>query len=201
MQCPSTDLGVYFHAQYVSIKDEKGVCRLNVELLEEVCGSELPSCVEAMQLAAQASKPKCPRGSAGAKCRRRCPAAYLGPDVGWQRGVFDRSNDCRESVSMVSKLCGAYILECLAFLDTMHEHQGSSNTKLRNKPRWLATGTLTLHSRAAVVDQSSDDGSSNSKHIIFVGMVRNDIARSLNISMDFVSGTQAGVSHAFTTIH
>ena len=96
-------------------------------------------------------------------------------------------------LAQVVRACGQFFLQCLAFLDMLNEHPASGNAR-SNQPRWLAAGTLTLHSRADVLDPSG------SNQRVFIAMVRSDIARALNISMDYVSVTQVRAHKMYVNI-
>ena len=55
-ECAATDLGAVGSAR-VSIPDDSGQCSLSMSLFEEACGTQLSSCIDALQLQAELSHP------------------------------------------------------------------------------------------------------------------------------------------------
>jgi hypothetical protein len=144
-----------------------------MNLLEDECGTSLTQCVEAIELAAQSSRPS--NTAAG------CPPKFLGPDIGWSSQIFDPDRACREDMDKLETVCGDHYMQCLTFLDVLREGRNSDGEEHEQEERWSAEGTLTMSARSRVLTPGSEDAQ------IFISMLRNDISFAVGTSEDYVS--------------
>jgi hypothetical protein len=83
------------------------------------------------------------------------------------------------SITRVEETCGQFFIECVLFIDVLHEHPDQS--AMEDMQRWSAEGTLVLASHPNVGTRGSEE------EMIFIEMVRIDLSVALDISADYIA--------------
>lgn len=82
-------------------------------------------------------------------------------------------------MTRVEETCGVFFVECVLFIDVLHEHPAQSTGT--DVHRWSAKGTLTLASHLGVGVPGSRE------ETVFVALVRNDLSVALGIDKNFIA--------------
>lgn len=175
--CDATFLGDSVGFQVVNqYSVDSNACHLDVGLLASACGNQLHECVSQLrrQAVEQNSLDMTQQIS-------DCPDVFLGPDIGFAAvTALQPSGTCQPEFDSLAQACINHGSQCITFLD-LQESLGQATELPPQGPTVTAQGWCLLSAPRDVLDIGSDS------ELIFVSLLRNDLAVSAGISMNAVS--------------
>lgn len=175
--CDATFLGDEVGFQVINaLSLEDNACHLDLGLLASACGSQLHQCVSQLRSQAVQQNLDMTQQITG------CPGVFLGPDIGFAAVTIlqQQSGTCQPDLALLYEACANHAAQCITFLD-LEESFGQAPQLPPQGPMVTATGWLLLSAPRDVLDVGSD------LELIFVSLLRNDLAISAGISMNGVS--------------
>jgi hypothetical protein len=174
--CEESNLGEQVGFQVVNaLSVEDNACHLDLGLLVSVCGSQLQECVSALRSQAVQQNVDMSQQISG------CPGVFLGPDIGFAAVTsLQPSGTCRPVFDSLVQACANHAAQCITFLD-LEESIGQAPELPPQGPTATVRGWCLLSAPRDVLDVGSD------VELIFVSLLRNDLAVSAGVSMNTVS--------------
>ena len=149
---------------------------LSIPVLEQACGTDLHMCVAALRSQAVQTIDLTQQLQVGG-----CPDVFLGPEVGFAAVTTSLPNSvCRLELDLLNQTCANYAVQCISFLD-LEESMGQAAAVIPQGPYFTATGWILLSADQSILLQSSEP------ELLFVSLLRNDLAISTGTSMNMVS--------------
>ena len=173
--CEATLLGTLGFQVINALSVEDNACHLDLGLLVSVCGSQLQECVSALRSQAVQQNVDMSQQIAG------CPNVFLGPDIGFAAvTTLQPSGTCQPVFDSLVQACANYEAQCITFLD-LEESIGRPTELPPQGPIATVRGWCLLSAPRDVLDVGSG------VELIFVSLLRNDLAVSAGVSMNAVS--------------